>query len=96
MSKSNQGNGDSRRPLDGEAIARRAYELYLQRGSVPGYELDDWLAAEAELTAAASIQGNGTNDEIGGRRDARQTDGASDNRRPTSRERTSPRRALRQ
>jgi hypothetical protein len=38
-----------------EAIAKRAYELYLQRGSVPGYELEDWLAAEAELTAAAAI-----------------------------------------
>lgn len=37
-----------------EAIAKRAYELYLQRGSVPGYELDDWLAAKAELTAAAA------------------------------------------
>ena len=36
-----------------EAIAKRAYELYLQRGSVPGYELEDWLAAEAELIAAA-------------------------------------------
>ena len=38
-----------------DAIAKRAYELYLQRGSVSGYELDDWLAAEAELTAAAAI-----------------------------------------
>ena len=36
-----------------EAIAKRAYELYLQRGSVPGYELEDWLQAEAELIAAA-------------------------------------------
>ena len=36
-----------------EAIAKRAYELYLQRGSLPGYELEDWLAAEAELIAAA-------------------------------------------
>ena len=36
-----------------EAIAKRAYELYLQRGSVPGHELDDWLEAEAELTSAA-------------------------------------------
>jgi hypothetical protein len=36
-----------------EAIAKRAYELYLQRGSVAGYELEDWLAAEAELIAAA-------------------------------------------
>ena len=37
-----------------EAIAKRAYELYLQRGSEPGYEVEDWLTAEAELTAAAA------------------------------------------
>jgi hypothetical protein len=37
-----------------EAIAKRAYELYLQRGSVSGYDLEDWLAAEAELTAASA------------------------------------------
>ncbi|HVR04018.1 MAG TPA: DUF2934 domain-containing protein [Polyangia bacterium] len=37
-----------------DAIAKRAYELYLQRGSVSGYELEDWLAAEAELTASAA------------------------------------------
>jgi hypothetical protein len=41
-----------------EAIAKRAYELYLQRGSVPGYELEDWLAAEAELIAAAVEDGS--------------------------------------
>ena len=40
---------------DEEAIAKRAYELYLQRGSVSGHELDDWLAAEAELSSAAAI-----------------------------------------
>jgi DUF2934 family protein len=39
-----------------EAIAKRAYELYLQRGSVPGHELDDWLEAEAELSATATDQ----------------------------------------
>ena len=37
-----------------EAIAKRAYELYLQRGSVPGHEMDDWLQAEAELSSAAA------------------------------------------
>jgi hypothetical protein len=37
-----------------EAIAKRAYELYLQRGSISGYELEDWLQAEAELTAASA------------------------------------------
>ena len=36
---------------DDEAIAKRAYELYLQRGSVSGHELDDWLEAEAQLSA---------------------------------------------
>jgi hypothetical protein len=40
-----------------EAIAKRAYELYLQRGSLPGYELEDWLSAEAELIAATSDAG---------------------------------------
>lgn len=39
-----------------EAIAKRAYELFLQRGSVPGFELDDWLQAEAELISIASVR----------------------------------------
>ena len=42
------------RRRNADAIAKRAYELYLQRGSVPGYELDDWLQAEAELSSAAA------------------------------------------
>ena len=29
----------------------RAYELYLERGGVPGEEVDDWLQAERELLA---------------------------------------------
>ena len=33
-----------------EQIARRAYELYLERGERPGYEREDWLAAERELS----------------------------------------------
>ena len=32
-----------------DAIAYRAYELYLQRGGDGGSEMDDWLAAEKEL-----------------------------------------------
>jgi hypothetical protein len=35
-----------------EAIARRAYELFLERGSQHGYDLDDWLRAERELLDA--------------------------------------------
>jgi Protein of unknown function (DUF2934) len=33
-----------------EEIRNRAYEIYLQRGRQPGYELEDWLQAERELT----------------------------------------------
>jgi hypothetical protein len=31
-------------------IRDRAYEIYLQRGAQPGYEVEDWLQAERELT----------------------------------------------
>lgn len=34
-----------------EEIRRRAYVLYEQRGREDGHDLDDWLLAEAELTA---------------------------------------------
>jgi Protein of unknown function (DUF2934) len=33
-----------------EQIRRRAYELYEQRGSDDGHDLDDWLQAESEVT----------------------------------------------
>lgn len=32
-----------------ERIARRAYESFVERGSMHGHELDDWLNAEREL-----------------------------------------------
>ncbi len=31
-----------------DEIRRRAYEIYLEGGSLPGRELDDWLRAERE------------------------------------------------
>ena len=34
-------------------IRDRAYEIYLQRGGQPGYELEDWLQAERELSTSA-------------------------------------------
>ena len=52
MAKSNRAGGGPQ-PSQ-EEIAQRAYELYLQRGSVPGHETDDWLQAEAELSAEAT------------------------------------------
>lgn len=36
-----------------EQIARRAYELYQQRGGKPGRDMEDWLEAERELRSGA-------------------------------------------
>ena len=35
---------------DHETVARRAYELFQSRGMSHGRDVDDWLAAERELT----------------------------------------------
>jgi|GEM_PF-2335360 len=32
-----------------DQIARRAYQIYEERGREPGRDVDDWLAAEREL-----------------------------------------------
>ena len=34
-----------------QEMRNRAYEIYLQPGGQPGYELEDWLQAERELTS---------------------------------------------
>ena len=41
--------------LDAE-IRRRAYELYEQRGYLPGHEDEDWLIAEQEVRARYNQQ----------------------------------------
>ncbi len=46
---------DLKEPTD-EQIRERAYELYLQRGGAPGLDVDDWLAAEQELTALSGAK----------------------------------------
>ncbi len=38
-------------PPSADAIAVRAYELYLERGGEHGRDLEDWLRAERELAA---------------------------------------------
>ncbi len=35
--------------LNRDEIARRAYELYLRRGSRNGHDVEDWLEAERQL-----------------------------------------------
>ena len=42
-----------------DAIRLRAHEICLERASLPGNDLDDWLQAERELTSAAPPKGNG-------------------------------------
>jgi hypothetical protein len=37
-----------------EQIQQRAYELFVKRGCECGRELEDWLAAEKELTELAA------------------------------------------
>jgi hypothetical protein len=34
-----------------DRIAKCAYDKFLERGSTPGFELEDWLSAEADLIA---------------------------------------------
>ena len=36
-----------------EEIRRRAFEIYVEHGREDGHDLDDWLEAESEITAAA-------------------------------------------
>jgi hypothetical protein len=40
-----------------DEIRRRAYEIYLERGSTPGNESEDWLVAEREVRARAMRAG---------------------------------------
>ena len=35
--------------IDPEAVAQRAYALFLERGQEPGREIEDWLEAERQI-----------------------------------------------
>lgn len=39
---------------DDDAIRKRAYELYIDRGMEDGHDLEDWLRAEQELASRRS------------------------------------------
>jgi hypothetical protein len=41
-------------------IARRAYEIWLQRGGGSGLEAEDWAQAERELSVSLVVQGRTT------------------------------------
>jgi hypothetical protein len=53
--KVSKSNGDSprQRPAPDE-IARRAYELFLERGGAHGQDWQDWLIAERQLSSLDS------------------------------------------
>lgn len=36
-----------------DEISRRAFEIFLERGGLPGRELEDWFQAESEVKRAA-------------------------------------------
>jgi hypothetical protein len=38
-----------------QEIRNRAYEIYLQRGAQPGYEMQDWLQAEREYLDSSFV-----------------------------------------
>jgi hypothetical protein len=43
--------------IDRERVAQRAYELYLARGGADGRAMEDWLAAERELSELEAQMG---------------------------------------
>jgi hypothetical protein len=43
----------SKTMTDPKKIEQRAYELFVERGSTPGYDLEDWLQAEEEFKTPA-------------------------------------------
>ena len=42
-----------------DRVRQRAYELYVNRGSEAGSDLDDWLQAEQDVLAAQDEQRDG-------------------------------------
>ena len=49
-----KGNGVATDLNDPAAVARRAYEIYENRGGSHGADLDDWLEAERQLRRGPS------------------------------------------
>ena len=56
-----------RREPSGEEIARRAYELYLQRTAEQATDVEDWIRAEKELSDEP-VAGNNENEGRSSRR----------------------------
>ena len=46
---------DTYRITPSDAVASRAYERFLERGSEHGHDVDDWLEAERELAVTRVV-----------------------------------------
>lgn len=63
-----------------EEISLRAYQIYLERGGIPGYELEDWMEAERQL-----VDQNGKVDENGkGSQNGKAGENGKSRRKPTA------------
>ncbi len=49
-----KGNGSTDPLNNPDAVAKRAYEIYQNRGGTHGADLDDWLEAERQLKPGPS------------------------------------------
>ena len=58
-SAAGNGNGSHNGDTDPDRISMRAYELYLARGGGDGQAVEDWLAAERELSTAGGTATRG-------------------------------------
>ena len=47
-----------------DSIAKRAYELFEQRGRIPGFDFDDWRKAESELFGSVPVEIAETDTEV--------------------------------
>jgi hypothetical protein len=64
MQAGQTGLSASRVPAD--RVAQRAYEKWLKRGCVHGYDLQDWVEAERELLAEQNRAANTATAAAGG------------------------------
>jgi hypothetical protein len=56
MSPTEPGDGENNQPQVAESdIARRAFEIYCERGYQDGHDVDDWLRAERELRGDTAV-----------------------------------------
>jgi hypothetical protein len=53
MTSSSNGDGANGHGVSAEAIAKRAFELFVERGCEHGHHEEDWLRAEQELRSSS-------------------------------------------